>query len=89
MPGSTAVERGVGLVVEVTLAVAGLVVVVAGGRWDGRRRGRRRSLSGALSLPRRKNASKIRFLFPFPFHHQIKMFLECFFLKFFVLNFKG
>ncbi|BAH91762.1 Os02g0575600 [Oryza sativa Japonica Group] len=32
MPGSTAVERGVGLVVEVTLAVAGLVVVVAGGR---------------------------------------------------------
>uniref|UniRef100_A0A0E0G8P9 Uncharacterized protein n=1 Tax=Oryza nivara TaxID=4536 RepID=A0A0E0G8P9_ORYNI len=58
MPGSTAVERGVGLVVEVTLAVAGLVVVVAGGRWDGRRRGRRRSLSGALSLPRRKNASE-------------------------------
>uniref|UniRef100_A0A0E0NGT4 Uncharacterized protein n=1 Tax=Oryza rufipogon TaxID=4529 RepID=A0A0E0NGT4_ORYRU len=57
MPGSTAVERGVGLVVEVTLAVAGLVVVVAGGRWDGRRRGRRRSLSGALSLPRRKKCN--------------------------------
>uniref|UniRef100_A0A0D3F6S8 Uncharacterized protein n=1 Tax=Oryza barthii TaxID=65489 RepID=A0A0D3F6S8_9ORYZ len=60
MPGSTAVERGVGLVVEVTLAVAGLVVVVAGGRWDGRRRGRRRSLSGALSLPRRKMQARRR-----------------------------